>query len=149
MLTLATVKTLLTADATLMATATGGVWTFDDTGRLGLNRTLTPGAFDATGIVKPTVLLKARGAQPDYSVADDAGQVVAVRQVVEVWFYQDSGFAAIETMRDRVYRLLHAKRVAGVFALRWDGDIRNQRDVEMDANVERSSYLVHSVRRAT
>lgn len=143
---LSSIKTRLEADATLLATATGGVWDFAETGRLGINRTNTPTAFDSSGIIKPCVLLRLRSATPDYVLQDDTSQYQSVREVIEVWFYEDSGYSAIETMRTRCYALLHATQVAGVFAIRWAGDIRSQIDFDLNASVERSDYSVVTYR---
>jgi hypothetical protein len=144
---LSSAKTLLEADATLLAAATGGVYDYDETGRLGINRTTTPGAFSSAGIIKPCVLLKLRSSTPDYDLADDANQYVSLREMLEVWLYQDAAFAAIETMRNRVYVLLHAKQFGGAFMCYWQGDIRpGIRDTEIDAYVERSDYLVRAKR---
>lgn len=136
---------ILVADtATLVATATGGIYTPDTTGRLGINRGTVPGAFDSTtGNIKPCILLKLRSAIPDGLLRDDANQYSSVRQIIECWFYQHSGYATIETMRDRVYALLHARQLAGTFQVFWQGDIRGGgfRDLELDASVERSEYL--------
>ncbi len=142
MSTLTTAKALLEADATLLATATGGIWDYDETGRLGLNRTTAPGAFDSTGVIKPCVLLRLRSSVPDLALADDSGQVLGVRDHLEAWFYEDAGYSKIDTMRDRVYTLLHAVQLEGTFQCLWAGDVRGQRDVELDANVERSDYTV-------
>ena len=136
-------KALLEADATLLATATGGVWDIDEAGRLGLSRTTTPGAFDATGRVKPCVLLKLRDRRPFGGLADDAGQYVSTRQVLEVWLYEDTGYAAIDVMRQRIYVLLHGQQLSGTFAVQWEGDVRGARDLELDASVERSDYAVY------
>jgi hypothetical protein len=141
-------KALLEADATLLATATGGIFDFDETGRMGIGRTNTPGAFDQTNeTIKPCVLVKVRSSVPDYILADDTNQLVSFRHTLEVWFYQDSGFTTIETMRDRVYALLHARQFGGAFMSYWQGDVRFPvRDIEIDANVERSEYLVRAKR---
>lgn len=144
---LSSAKALLEADATLLATATGGVWDFDESGRMGIGRTNTPAAFDqTTEVIKPCVLIKLRSSVPDYILADDSNQYVSLREMLEVWFYQDTTFTAIETMRSRVYVLLHAKQFGGAFMSYWQGDVRNQRDIELDANVERSDYLVRAKR---
>lgn len=142
------IKAILEADATLAAAATGGIWDWDETGRLGLNLTNTPTAFDGNGIIRPAIMVKLRSSIPDYDLADDDGQYVSLRHNVEVWIYQDTGYTTIETMRYRVYTLLHTKRVAneGVFQMLWQGDIRGNRDTEIDANVERSDYLVRARR---
>lgn len=138
---LSAAKTILEADATLVAAATGGIWDYDETGRLGINRTTTPAAFDSNEILKPCVLLKLRSSTPDGILADDASQYTSVREMLEVWFYEEEGYTNIETMRNRVYALLHAQQLTGTFQVLWQGDVRGQRDVEMDASVERSDYL--------
>lgn len=143
---LSAAKTILEADATLLATATGGVWDYDETGRKGLSRTLTPTAFDANGIVKPCVLLKLRDAVPDGMLVDDGSQTQSLREVLEVWCYQDSGYGAIETMQARVYTLLQAVQLTGTFGCWWAGDVRGLRDTDLDASVSRSDYLVRRKR---
>jgi len=141
-----TVKTILEADSTLTTAATGGIWTFDQTGRMGLNRTSTPGAFDSDGIIKPCVLLKRRSSMPDGAIADESAQRASYVTMLEAWFYADADFTAIETMRDRVYTLLHEKRLTGPFYIRWAGDLRDQRDDDLDAFLERSTYQVNGIR---
>lgn len=145
---LSAVKAILEADATLLGAATGGIWDWDETGRLGLSLTNTPGAFDANGIIKPAIMVKLRSSTPDYDLADDTNQYVTTRDMIEIWLYQDTGYGAIDTMRARVYALLHAKQLTnnGVFAIRWAGDIRNARDTEIDANVERSDFAIRARR---
>lgn len=136
-----TIATLLAADATLLATATGGVHSFDSTGRLGINRTNTPTAFDSNGIIKPCVLVRLRSSNPDYALQDDSSQYVAMRSMVETWLYQDSGYSTIETMHDRIYALLHAQRFGGLFRCEWAGTIRGQYDYEINASVARADWL--------
>lgn len=136
-----TLAAILAADATLLATATGGVHTFNSTGRLGINRTNVPNAFDGNGIIKPCVLVRLRSSNPDPAIQDDDGQYVAARSMVECWLYQDSGYTAIETMHDRIYALLHAKRFGGLFRCEWAGTIRSQYDYEINASVERADWL--------
>jgi hypothetical protein len=137
----ATVKTVLEADATLLAAATGGVWDFDETGRKGINRTGTPTAFDANGILKPCLLVRGRSQNVDPALQDDANQVTVIREVFEVWIYQDTGYTTIRTLRDRVYRLLHAKPLAGTYRVQFQAHVPEARDPLLDASVERSDYL--------
>lgn len=137
-------KTILEADATLLATATGGIWDFDETGRLGLSRTLTPTAFDSNGIIKPCILVKLRTSTPDYILADDSNKYVSVQEFLEAWFYESSGYTNIETMRDRVFALTHTVQLTGTFQCFWAGNIRpGIRDDDLDAFVERSDYQVY------
>jgi hypothetical protein len=147
MSTQSVIKARLEADATLLAIATGGVWDYDETGRLGINRGNTTAAFDATtGVIKPCVLVRARSAVPDFILRDIDGQYNSVRQVVEIWMYQDSGYTTIETMKSRVYALLNATQVTGAFFVSWAGDIGEQFDYDLNACVERSDYLVNTYR---
>lgn len=139
MSTLSAIKVALKADATLVGIATGGIWDLDQAGRLGLNRSTTPAAFDQDGRMKPSVLLKVRSTRPE-GLAD--GKYTTTREVLEVWFYEDAGYTSIETMRERVFALLQAKQLAGTFQVRWAGDVCGQRDTELDASVERSEYSV-------
>jgi hypothetical protein len=142
--TVSAAKTILEADETLAAAATGGIWDLDEAGPNGINRTTTPDAFDDNEIIKPCVLLKLRSATPDGALEDEAAQYVSVREVLEAWFYEDDGYSNINTMRDRVYMLLHAIQLTGTFKVLWAGDVRNQRDTELDANVERSEFAVYT-----
>lgn len=138
--TLDSAKTILEADSTLLAIATGGVWSWDETGRMGINRTNTTGAF-TNGIIQPCLLLKLRSSVPFGGIADDVTQKTSARDMLEVWAYQDSGYSTIKSMLDRVYTLLQGKRVGGV-SCRWAGNTQPLRDTEMDANVERSDFAV-------
>lgn len=137
---LSAAKAILEADATLLATATGGIWDFDETGRLGINRTTTPAAFDANEIIQPCVLLKLRSSEPDQALVDEGARYQSVNEILEVWFYEDTGYSNIETMRDRVWALLHAVQLSGTFMCLWAGDVRQARDTDLDASVERSVF---------
>lgn len=139
--TLANAKTLLEADTgNLVLLATGGIWDWDETGRMGINRSnnLTTAAF-TNGIIKPCLLLKLRSSVPFGGIADDPAQIVSARDMLEVWAYQDSGYATIKSMLARVYTLLHGKQLGG-FVCRWAGNFQLLRDIDMDANVERSDF---------
>lgn len=140
---LSAAKTVLEADGTLLATATGGIYDYDETGRLGISRTTTPAAFDSNELIKPCVLLKSRSLRPDYILADDATQYVSAQEILEAWFYEDTGYTNILTMKARVYALLHTAALSGTFACYWIGDVQDQRDVDIDASVERSEYQVY------
>lgn len=145
---LSAAKALLEADATLLATATGGVYDFDETGRMGIGRTNTSAAFEqTTEIIKPCVLVKTRAPVADYILADDANQMVSFTEALEVWLYEDSGFAAIEAMKPRIFALLHARQFGGAFICLWQGDFRPpMRDIELDANFERMEFKVRAKR---
>jgi hypothetical protein len=140
MTTLTAAKALLEADATLLAIATGGVWDWDETGRMGINRTNTAAAF-TSGIIKPCLLLKLRTSVPFGGIADDASRIVSARDMIEVWAYADNAFTAITSMLDRVYTLLQGQRLSGG-KCRFAGSFQPPRDQEMDAFVQRDDYAV-------
>lgn len=143
---LSSIKTLLEADATLLATATGGVWDFSETGRMGINRTNTPAAFDSAGIIKPCVLVRARAMNPDFILRDPSGKYNSARQVIECWLYEDSGYSNIATMKQRIYALLAESRVTGTFWVSWAGGSGEQFDYDVNACVEREQYLCNTWR---
>lgn len=148
--TLANAKAILEADTTpvtgLVTLATGGIWDWDETGRMGINRSndATAAAF-ANGIIKPCLLLKLRTSVPFGGIADDVEQVVSARDMLEVWAYQDSGYSTIKSMLARVYTLLQGKQLGG-FACRWALTVEPLRDLEMDASVSREDYAVFWLR---
>lgn len=139
--TLASAKAILQADATLLALATGNIYDFDETGRLGINRTNTESSFD-NGIIKPCLLLKLASSVPFGEIADDSAKITGVREILEVWAYQDSGYSTIKSMLDRVYTLLQGTQLGG-FSCRFAQKVQPPvRDIEMDANVEYDRYAV-------
>ena len=143
MTVLANIKTILEADSTLLAIATGGIYDYDETGRLGISRSNanTAAAFDSNEVLKPCVLLKLRSEIPDNVLVDDAAQYVSARAIYEVWFYQDDGFDSIDAMTDRVFALLHAVQVPGTFQVHWIGNAMQVRDDVLDATLNRSDYM--------
>ncbi len=144
-------KSVMTSDAgagganTLL---TGGIYTFDETGRLGVNRDSTPSAFDgASGLLKPCCVVKDRAQIPDGGVNDDGTQATSYAQIVELWFYNDgdAGYTVIEQAVDRVYTLFHGKKVS--FAqVHWAGNVNDQRDRDLDyAALSRSDFEVRAI----
>lgn len=138
---------IVTALASVAATATGGIHTMDSTGRLGITRTTVPSAF-TSGIIKPCILVKQRETILLPDLHDTLPPLQSAKTVIELWFYQDSGYATIETMRNAVFPLLHGKQLDGAFQMFWVGDVRNNyRDTAIDASVERSDYELYLIRR--
>ena len=141
---LAAAKAVLEADATLLATATGGVWDLGEAGPNGLSRTTTGAAFDANEIIKPAILLKSRGERPDGQLVDEAEQYSSTREALEIYAYQDSGYDDIETMLDRCFVLLHAQQLSGTFMALWSGRSPQAPDEALGANVQRDEYIIHA-----
>lgn len=124
---------VLTGDATLMATLTGGAY-----GEPEISRQATPAAFDANGEVEPCALLTMEAEDP----AGPFG--TSSRAFVAVYFYARDGYSAIDTALARVYALLHRQRVSdeGVWEIRHAGDVRDQQDPALGCAMSMSRYQV-------
>ena len=100
---------------------TGGIYTFADTGRLGIGNNKPAAAFDTTTRkLKPCGVVKARPQVADGQIADDVTQDVSYRQVVEWWLYADgdAGYGTLETVAARLFVLFHGKVASGRIS-RW------------------------------
>jgi len=120
--------TRMQADTALMAALTGGVFTSAGVGREGITRETAPTAFDANGYLKPCALVRQRGITPDGIVYDGMMQVTSVRQVVEIWLYQDGGYTSIDTAVNRLYQLFQGYVMSGTHEIRLAGVLDRQRD---------------------
>lgn len=120
--------TRMEADATLMAILTGGVYTAGELGFEGITRETAAGAFDADLYLKPAALVRQRGLVPDGMVEDDVDQDTSVRQVVEVYLYQDTGYASIDLAASRLFVLFQGYQFADSFPVKLINQIDRQRD---------------------
>ncbi len=144
----AATRALLTGDTTLAALATGGIHDPESLGRQELE--LKDVTASGSPLVKPAVFLRWTTQDPMSATA-----LRAVRGFVEAYFYQDTGYATIQQMRQRVWQLLDQQRVtvtepSGVrhCAFVWAGDVIEQQDDSLGgASMERSRYEVHYTRR--
>jgi hypothetical protein len=146
------IVTLLEADtgaggvATLL---TGGIYTYEETGRLGINRNKTPNAFDTTTkILKPCAVVRDSNTVSDGVIADDVLKNMSYQESVRIWLYNDgdAGYSTINTVQDRLFALLHGVRVSGC-VLRWQVDIKTERDPSLNnACMARSDFLARGVR---
>jgi hypothetical protein len=141
------VRAVLTADTALMALATGNV---HDDDSLNNQHGLTPAALQVGDdpTIRPGIYIRWTTSDP-FGVND--ATLHAERGFFEVYFYQNTGYATITAMRDRVKRLLHQQRVdydepanQYCYAIIWAGDVLNMKDEEMaGASMERTRYEVH------
>ena len=92
------INTLLNADDTLMATATGGIHEQTE-----ISRSNTPSAYDDRGDLKPCMVLRMGTMTPFGPFA------YAERQFFALWFYEKpGGYDNIDAMKYRVKTLLHS-----------------------------------------
>ena len=134
----------LAADATLLATLTGGVHDHATLGVLGASK-LPASAYTAGGKLKPLAIVRGRAVVPTGELADRSSQYASTRQVVEVWLYddRDATAAALDTAGARIYALLQERPVTGTYALvnaSWD---RGGRAIEYgEARMSRMEWVV-------
>lgn len=107
----ATILGALQGDAQLTAILTGGV--YDGTEVSDISRQATPAAYDDYSELKPCAILQPETQAPAGPHPDGS------RLYVTLWFYQQSGSAAIDAGRVRAYHLLHRATLAGSDGL-WD-----------------------------
>lgn len=127
----ASLRTFLAGDTTLMSLLTGGIYDYHARIRVGgdINRETTPAAFDAvTGLLKPICVLKAREANVLPLMIDEGAQYTAMQQVIEAYFYADQSYSVIEQARDRVRTLINYKVIEGIGHFRLKIVVENGRD---------------------
>ena len=121
----ATILAALQGDTQLAGILTGGV--YDGMEVTDISRQATPAAYDSYSELKPCAIVKPETQAP-------AGpHPHGSRLFVTLWFYQQSGSAAIDAGRVRAYQLLHRATLAGSDGL-WD--VRHANDllgIEMQA----------------
>ena len=95
---------LLQADATLVATLTGGIQN-----RRGISRTDLPAAYNDRGELKPTAVVTIEATSPVGPAQFDFEQ-----RFFQVWIYEQAGnnYAGIDVAKERIRALLHRQTVS-------------------------------------
>lgn len=140
--------TRMIADATLVATLTGGVWKKETTGVEGVGRETTPSAFDTNGYVRPTALVRQRDTVPDNVVRDLMAQKVSTSVVVEIYLYEDRGYTNIDAAMSRLFVLLEGYQFSDSFEIQWINTVDRIRDMGAlkGCSLARMDWQVSSVR---
>jgi hypothetical protein len=142
------VKTTLVAVGAINTALTGGIHTYEETGRLGLNRDTVGAAFDTTtGLIKPCCVIKERAQVGDGIIRDIA--VASHRRVVEIWLYNDGDetYDTLITVRGLVLTALDLQMIGSSNRiLRWFANPLKDKDPALDnALVLRSDYAEHGL----
>lgn len=146
----ADIYAILSADATLLATLTGGVYKRESTGIEGITKQTTPAAFDTDGYPKPCALIAERATVPDGVVKDLMARVVSTRVTVEVYLYSDSsaGYGPLDTAFARIYALLQGRQLTASFELELVNAVGRWREIDgplMNANATRYDFGVTGI----
>lgn len=136
-------KTTLSAVSAISTALTGGLYTYEDTKRLGINRDTVSSAFDSTtGLLKPCCVIKERGEMGDDGIRDIG--VASYRRVVEIWLYADgdSTYDTLETVQGLILTALDEQMIgSSKHILRWFANPLKDKDPALDnALVMRSDY---------
>lgn len=119
------VKTVMTADATLMALLTGGVYV----GVEEVSRQNTAGAFDANRELKPCALIK-------LGVETQRGPfraALSVQTPITIYFYQRNDYDVIDPAMDRTLELLHLAKIGSTtWEVEYESTVNDQRDQALD-----------------
>jgi len=117
------VKTVLDANASLMAVLTGGVHV--DVEEISLQK--TPGAFDSNKEIKPCALIKIPNETPTGPYPTSA------RTTIVVYLYQRSGYDKIAAAMVYIYGELNEKRIGtNVWNIEHVNSVHQQRDQALD-----------------
>lgn len=140
---------VLAADTTLTALLTGGVYTWDASGRNGISPESLPSAY-SNGFLKPVGLVWKRSEVPWGGGHDAAVQWKTLRDVVEIYLYNDgdSTYTTIESAAARVEKDLDDKFITGAGFLKAiyryydrDTDLNNSIYIRIDFQVVHSRQL--------
>ncbi len=117
------IKTVLQANAPLMAILTGGI--FCDVEEI--SRQNTAAAFDTNREIKPSALIK-------LGVETKRGPFLrSVQTPLTIYFYERQGYANIASAMVMAYNLLNDAQVGtGVWELTYDVSVSQQRDTALD-----------------
>lgn len=113
-----TIRDVLAGDGALASLLTGGIYSYEQTGRHGISRATLPDAFDTGGFLLPCAVIKMGEARESAAIRDS---VSGSRQMVAVYLYDDgdSGYGTIVPARDAVVALLDRQWIAGAGFVRW------------------------------
>lgn len=117
------VKTVLTANAPLMAILTGGVHIDVEE----INITNTPSAFDANGEIKPCALVKLG---TEFKLTKTRR---GVQTPIVIYLYERQGYDNIDPAMVAVFDLLNDKKIGtSVWNLEHQNTVYHQRDTALD-----------------
>ena len=143
-------KTYLDTDIILGLTLIGGVYLSGSVGVEGISRETAPGAF-SSGFLLPCALIKQRGEATTEDVIEYDSTHYSTSQIVEIWLYEERGYAAIDLARFRIQVLLNGHQFTDANSGSFEPDLVNVIDRQRDeaalngASLARMDYQVMSI----
>ncbi len=143
------IQSALTGSSALTTILTGGIYTFEDTGRMGITFRNVPSAFDGA-LLKPCAMVKARNKFYTSDLRDEASQLATFIQAIEVWLYQEGGDDIIEQAAHLVYNVLHdTKPYQGVRTIISAAPQGGQDESMNGASFIRTEYRLYGIEKKT
>jgi hypothetical protein len=127
------IHTLLAADTTLLSYLTGGIHNAGEVGEI--SRQNAAEAFDADDELLPCALVKGEVETPVTGPYRNAAAAYVL-----VVLYQQAGTGQIDPALERVFTLLHNRKLSGTWRLWHAGDLRDQEDQAIEARMHVSRY---------
>ncbi len=118
------VKDIINADSTLTGLLTGGIYTYDETGRLGISRQTTPSAFSGATI-KPNLVIWNDGGSASFDIIQEYPFTASTTEIVQLRFRssETNAITTLTSAMNRARQLLHGARLSGGGHLYWFDDI--------------------------
>lgn len=147
------IHTRLSADGTLTAILTGGIYKAEAVGRDGITRdkAATAGAFDLDVTrkrLKPCAFIVEADRVYDGVIRDDMLQNASYSQRVRIFLYEDVGYSNIDSAEARIFTLLMGHQFTGALPLQLVGEARRRREpgALLGASMHIVDYLVIAVK---
>lgn len=134
-MTLATdLKTFLAADSALAVILTGGIHTFEESGRNGISKASVPSAYDSSGIMKPSAFVFVRSDNAWGGGHDSAVSYDSMRAVAEIIVYDsgDRNYASVEAGCLQIETLLHNTFISGVGRIKRINKLLDMKDPNLN-----------------
>lgn len=100
---------LLSDDNDIPDKLTGGIYSIEDTGYMGVSINSTPAAFSGP-LLLPCAVVKARSQVATSEIRDPNTKATSFNQAIEIWLYEQNSTETIEEAAALIYNLLHESK---------------------------------------
>lgn len=147
------VKDIVVGHTPIMNLLTGGAYTFEELGMLGLspNNPACVSAFEkVNGLtrIRPCVIIKVRSETADFERHDVNRQITSYTGYIEFWLYQYSLYTVINAASDELDKLFTSRTYAGVGLVRPTINFPNLVSTEFDnVSLRRNEYSFKRIKK--
>lgn len=147
----ASIVSFLRADfgvGNLPSVLTGGIYTYEELGILGVTKDAQPAAYSANGELDGLAIVRERSYVPTYSIVDEESQIVSTRSVIEFHLYVNGNDTSdvLLTAGLRIYSLLQFKYISGLSGqLSWLEQTKDIPRSAQDYDYSRHNRIVYQL----